>query len=63
VVVACAILMVFVVAERAVMVALAVVVSVQAECAVAVEVFEVAAEREGCADEGECVGAAGAEGG
>jgi hypothetical protein len=44
VVVACAILMVFVVAERAVMVALAVVVSVQAECAVAVEVFEVAVE-------------------
>jgi hypothetical protein len=55
--------MVFVIAERAVMVALAVVAFVQAEGAVAVEVFEVAAEREGCADEGECVGAAGAEGG
>ncbi len=60
---ACAVLMVFVIAERAVMVALAVVVFVQAEGAVAVEVFEVAAEREGCADEGECGGGAGAEGG
>lgn len=60
---ACAVLMVFVVADRTVMVALAVVVFVQAEGAVAVEVFEVAVEREGGADEGEFVGGAGAEGG
>lgn len=60
---ACAVLMVFVIAERAVMVALAVAVFVQAEGAVAVEIFEVAVEREGCADEGDFVGGAGAEGG
>lgn len=61
VVMAIAVLMPFVIADRAVMMTIPVIVFVQPESAVAVEIFKVAVEREGRAEERELICGAAAE--